>query len=173
MAIDAFVVCLAVGTQPELRGRRPAFRLSFHFGLFQFLMPIMGWLAGSTLEPLIGDFDHWVAFALLAIVGGRMIHASRQKDEMSIGDPSRGWTLVVLSIAVSIDALAVGLSLGLVGISVGYPALWIGLVTAALSLLGLRIGNTAGQRLGKTVGFIGGLVLIGVGLRIVLDHLML
>lgn len=173
MAVDAFVVCLSVGTQPELRGPRPAFRLSFHFGLFQFLMPILGWLTGSTIEPLIRNIDHWVAFALLAIVGGRMIHASRQNEEAPMGDASRGWILVVLSIAVSIDALAVGLSLGLVGISVGYPALFIGLITAALSLIGLRIGSTAGRRLGKPVEFIGGLVLIGIGVRIVIDHLML
>src|SRR5512143_46591 len=133
MAMDAFTVCLASGSQPGVRGPRPAFRLSFHFGLFQFLMPVVGWLAGSTIEPLIRDFDHWVAFALLAIVGLRMIFPNRDQEGSNTTDPSRGWTLILLSIAVSIDALAVGLSLGVLGVSIWYPAILIGVVTGALS----------------------------------------
>ena len=173
MAIDAFAVCLAAGAMPEVRGPRAAFRLAFHFGLFQFIMPVLGWLAGTTIEILIRDIDHWAAFGLLAFVGGRMIYSSFHPKEAMEMDPSRGWTLVLLSIAVSIDALAVGLSLGLVGISVGYPALLIGVVTGLLSLLGLRLGNTAGLRLGKRVELLGGIVLIAIGVRVLAQHLML
>lgn len=173
MAIDAFAVCLAAGALPGFPGPRQAFRLSFHFGLFQFIMPILGWLAGSRVEVLIRDFDHWVAFGLLAFVGGRMIFAARRADGDVTVDPSRGWTLVLLSIAVSIDALAVGLSLGLLGISVGYPAVFIGITTAALSLLGLDLGSRAGRRLGKPVELMGGIVLIGIAIRILMQHLML
>lgn len=171
MAMDAFAVCLAAGSLPEVRGPRPAFRLAFHFGLFQFLMPVLGWLVGTSVERLISGFDHWVAFGLLTAVGIRMMYSALHPDESQRVDPSRGWTLVVLSIAVSIDALAVGLSLGLLGIAVGYPALLIGIVTGVVSLVGLRLGVVAGRRLGTWIQIVGGLVLISIGLRIVLEHL--
>jgi putative Mn2+ efflux pump MntP len=173
MAVDAFAVSLAAGTLPGRHGRREAFRLAFHFGLFQFLMPVVGWLAGTSIEPLIRNVDHWLAFGLLAFVGARMISVAWRSERSLPADPSRGWILVVLSIAVSLDALAVGLSLGLVGISVGYPALLIGLTTGLLSLLGLRLGMATGSNLGRPAQLIGGLVLIGIGVRIVLEHLML
>ncbi len=173
MAMDAFAVCLSAGTLREIHGPRPAFRLSFHFGLFQFLMPVIGWLAGTTIEPFIRNYDHWLAFGLLSLVGGRMIYsAASSAGDSQRSDPSRGWTLVLLSIAVSIDALAVGLSLGVLGVFVWYPAILIGIVTGLLSLVGLRLGNTLGKRMGKPVEIIGGLVLIGIGLRILISHLI-
>ncbi len=173
MAMDAFAVCLSAGTLRETQGPRPAFRLSFHFGLFQFIMPILGWLAGTTIEPYIRNYDHWLAFGLLGFVGGRMIYSAvNHAEESERADPSRGWTLVLLSIAVSIDALAVGLSLGILGVFVWYPAILIGVVTGLLSLVGLRLGNTLGRRLGKPVEIAGGLVLIGLGLRILISHLI-
>lgn len=171
MAMDALAVCLVAGSLRQACGLRPAFRLSFHFGLFQFIMPVLGWFVGRTLEPFIRDYDHWIALGLLAFVGIRMIYAALRGDEAQPPDPSRGWTLVMLSVAVSIDALAVGLSLGLLGISVWYPALIIGLVTSVLSLVGLRLGETLGSKLGKPVEIIGGLVLIAIGVRIVITHL--
>ena len=172
MAMDAFAVCLAAGALQETQGPRPAFRLSFHFGLFQFVMPVIGWLAGETIEPYIRNYDHWIAFVLLAFVGGRMIYSAFfAREEGARNDPSRGWTLVLLSIAVSIDALAVGLSLGVLGILVWYPAIVIGVVTSLLSLAGLRAGRVFGNKFGKPVEIIGGLVLIGIGLRILLSHL--
>ncbi len=172
MAMDAFAVCLVAGSLGQANGPRPIFRLSFHFGLFQFIMPVLGWLAGRTVEPLIRNYDHWLAFGLLAFVGVRMIYGALRGGESSVQDPSRGLTLVVLSVAVSIDALAVGLSLGVLGLVVWYPALVIGLVTWFLSLVGLRIGRDYGSRLGKPVEVIGGVVLIGIGLRILLAHLV-
>jgi len=101
-----------------------------------------------------------------------MIYSAVREQGDHLTDPSRGWTLVLLSIAVSIDALAVGLSLGVLGIQVWYPALIIGLVTGILSLAGLRIGNGVGRRFGKPIEIIGGLVLIGIGLRILISHLV-
>lgn len=170
--MDAFAVSLAAGALPEVRGPRPTFRLAFHFGLFQFIMPVLGWLAGSTIEPFIRKIDHWIALCLLSYVGIRMIYHALRHAEVRTLDPSRGWTLVLLSVAVSIDALAVGLSLGVLGIPVGYPALIIGLTTGALSLAGLRLGRGFGARLGRPFEIIGGVVLIGIGVQIVLSHLM-
>jgi putative Mn2+ efflux pump MntP len=171
MAMDAFAVCLGAGTTGQADGPRPTFRLAFHFGLFQFIMPVLGWLAGTTVARYISSFDHWIAFGLLAFVGGRMIWGGfHEEQEEKNNDPSRGWTMVLLSIAVSIDALAVGLSLGLIGVSVWYPAVVIGVVTSLLSLVGLRIGNSLGRKFGKVMEIIGGLVLIGIGVRILVEH---
>ncbi len=173
MAMDAFSVCIGAGTQARTNGPRPTFRLAFHFGLFQFLLPVIGWLAGTTVERYIASFDHWIAFALLAFVGIRMIRSGLNPgEELHRNDPSRGWTMVLLSIAVSIDALAVGLSLGLVGVFVWYPAIVIGVVTGLMSWLGLRIGNRLGVKSGKRMEIVGGIVLILIGARIVLVHLL-
>ena len=172
MAMDAFAVSLGSGVKIG-PGPRPLFRIAFHFGLFQSVMPVIGWLFGNTIEPLVKGFDHWVAFGLLAFVGIRMIRSGLGKgEEETLKDPSRGLTMVMLSIAVSIDALAVGLSLAFLGVSIWTPALIIGLVTGALSLIGLRMGNGVGKRFGKPVEVLGGLVLIGIGVRIVVSHLV-
>jgi putative Mn2+ efflux pump MntP len=172
MAMDAFAVCLGAGTTGQADGARPKFRLAFHFGLFQFIMPVLGWLAGTTISLYISAYDHWIAFGLLAFVGGRMVWAGfHPEEEEKKNDLSRGWTMVLLSIAVSIDALAVGLSMGLIGVFVWYPAIVIGIVTGLLSLVGLQIGNRLGRKFGKTMEIIGGIVLIGIGIRIVVAHL--
>ena len=139
---------------PRLKARAP--RSGWHF---------------TSIEPFISEFDHWIAFGLLAFVGLRMIDAARRPAGTPATDPSRGWTLVLLSVAVSLDALAVGLSLGVLGIPVGYPALVIGLTTGVLSVAGLRLGHSVGRKLGRPFQIIGGLLLIGIGLRIVILHL--
>jgi putative Mn2+ efflux pump MntP len=172
MAMDALAVSLCSGLKIG-PGPRPVFRIAFHFGLFQALMPVIGWLFGNTIEPLVKNFDHWVAFGLLTFVGIRMIRSGLCKcEEEIVKDPSRGLTMVMLSVTVSIDALAVGLSLAFVDVDIWTPALVIGLVTGALSLIGLRVGNRVGRRFGKPVEVLGGLVLIGIGVRILVSHLM-
>ena len=172
MAMDAFAVCLGVGTQQNTTGRRPTFRLAFHFGLFQFIMPVIGWFAGMTIVKYIAAYDHWVAFGLLGFVGVRMIRSGLDpRAEAQIGDPSRGWSLVLLAVATSIDALAVGFSLGLVGVIIWYPAVVIGVVTGLLSWLGLSLGHRLGTRFGKRMEIAGGGVLILIGLRILVQHL--
>jgi putative Mn2+ efflux pump MntP len=172
MAMDAFAVCLAAGSLRQTQGARPAFRLSFHFGFFQFIMPVMGWLVGARIAPITQNYDHWVVFGLLGFIGVRMIYSALTGEENHSNDPSRGMTLILLSIAVSIDALAVGMSLGLMGIFVWYPAIFIGVVTGVLSLIGLRLGNSMGSKYGRSVEIIGGLVLIAVGAQIAFSTLM-
>ncbi len=171
LSMDAFAVSLGAGAVIQYQSRRPLFRIPFHFGLFQTLMPVIGWFVGKSVEPYIASFDHWVAFALLAFVGGRMIKSGLDKSAESFStDPSRGWTLIMLSVATSIDALAIGLSLGLLGVFILTPAVVIGLVTGLLCLLGMRLGQRLGSRFGKSVEVIGGLILIGIGVRIVISH---
>jgi putative Mn2+ efflux pump MntP len=173
LAMDCFAVSLGVGTAGTAIGPRPTFRLFFHFGIFQGVMTLLGWLAGKTVVTYIASVDHWVAFALLAFVGVRMIRGGLQKPggEPSIPDPSRGLTLLMLSIATSIDALAVGLSLALLNVNVFWSALLIGGVSALLSLVGLLLGKQLGLRFGKSMEILGGIILIVIGVRVVITHL--
>lgn len=173
LAMDVFAVSLGTGTSRYIRGPRPVFRLSFHCGLFQAFMPVLGWLLGSTVQRWIAPFDHWVAFALLAFVGVRMIRSGLASDgEVQSTDPSRGGTLIMLSVATSIDALAVGLSLAVLNMDIIYPAIVIGIVAAAMSLLGIFLGRRLSQVFGKRMEVIGGLILIGIGVRVVVSHIV-
>jgi putative Mn2+ efflux pump MntP len=151
---------------------RHVFRLGFHFGLFQFLMPIIGWLAGRQLAGLIGGFDHWVAFALVAGVGGKMLwEATRPTQSKSGRDPTRGLSLVALSLATSLDALAVGLSMAFLRVSMWWPAVVIGVMTAAMTALGITFSSRIGSRFGHWADAAGGSVLILIGLWMLAGHL--
>ena len=149
LAMDAFAVAVAVAASlPRLTGRH-MFRLAWHFGLFQAIMPIAGWFGGRAVSSFIAPIDHWVAFALLFLLGVRMIKASFSGEEgKKDDDPTRGWSLVILSIATSLDALAVGVSVGLLGFSIWVPALVIGVVTTLMVLAATQLGRTAGHFLG-------------------------
>lgn len=173
LAMDAFAVAVVSGLALDRLTHRHVFRLAFHFGLFQALMPILGWLAGKAIYQYIAAFDHWIAFGLLALVGGRMVVGALGEEEevRASSDPTRGWSLLMLSVATSIDALAVGLSLAMVGSSIVIPASIIGVVAAALTALGMMVGRRLGSLWGKRVEIFGGLVLMGIGLKIVIEHL--
>jgi manganese efflux pump family protein len=173
LAMDAFAVSIAVGLTLKQVSLRQTFRLSYHFGLFQALMPIIGWLAGRSIAQWIGPVDHWVAFGLLTAIGGKMIYEA-VKDEEHEGerkDPTKGASLVVLSVATSIDALAVGLSLALLGVAIWYPALVIGLVALGFTAVGLHLGKRFGALLGRRMEIVGGVILILIGVRILVEHL--
>ncbi len=172
LAMDAFAVALGVGTGGRSVGPRATFRLSFHFGLFQFLMPVIGWFLGVGVSSLIASFDHWIAFGLLGFVGARMVWSGFDADGESYrGDPTRKWSLVVLSVATSIDALAVGLSFAMLHVRIWYPSVVIGIVAAALTFVGMRVGSRLGVAFGKRMEIVGGLVLIAIGIRVLAAHL--
>ena len=169
--MDAFAVAVASGVVLCGASRRQVFRLSFHFGLFQFMMPVIGWLAGLSIRIWVDAWDHWVAFALLAFIGGKMIVESFQpSDERdSDKDPTRGMTLVLLSIATIIDALAVGISFAMIDINIWYPCVIIGLVAAGMTAIGMRIGCRVGTKFGHRMEMAGGVVLILIGAKILLQ----
>jgi len=173
LAMDAFAVAIVTGLTLKPLTRRHIFRLAFHFGLFQALMPIIGWAAGTAVHKYIAAFDHWVAFALLAFVGGKMVWEALhgEKDDNAPSDPTTGWQLLLLSVATSIDALAVGLSLAMIDSPIVVPAVVIGLVAAAFTASGMVLGRRIGTIWGKRVEVFGGLILIGIGVKIVLEHL--
>jgi putative Mn2+ efflux pump MntP len=174
LAMDAFAVAIATGIVLGTVSGRQTFRLAFHFGLFQFLMPVIGYLAGMTVEGYIEGYDHWLAFILLCYIGGKMVYEGGwgEGGEGSGGkDPTRGMSLVVLSVATSIDALAVGISLGVLrqeGII--YPGVVIGIVACTFTIAGLHLGKRLGTVFGKRMEVVGGLVLVVIGVKILFDH---
>ena len=164
LGIDAFSVALAVGTGSSTF--RQTFRLSFHFGLFQFLMPIVGWLLGRNIISLIQRYDHWVAFALLSVIGAKMIYeAFRHRPEKATADRTRGWNLVALSTATSIDALGAGVGMGILGTSLLYPCAIIGITAAAMTLIGIKLGSVISVIIGSRMEAVGGVVLILLSLK--------
>ncbi len=169
LAMDAFAVSLVASASGYVKNSRASFRLSFHFGLFQFLMPVLGWYLGLSFVPYIISLDHWIAFGLLTFVGSRMIFSGiNLKVHSYKKDPSRGFTLIMLSIAVSIDALAIGMSLAMLKVTIWYPSVIIGVVTTLLSFLAIHIGKRLGVVFGKRMEIFGGVILIAIGLRILL-----
>ena len=172
LAMDAFAVAIATGVALKDVSRRQTFRLAWHFGLFQALMPILGWFLGGTVRSYIETYDHWIAFSLLSYIGYKMIREAFEEEEKSREDPTKGMTLVVLSIATSIDALAVGLSLSMLGISVWWPSLIIGIIALLFTVAGLHLGKTAAKAksFGKYAELIGGAILICIGLKILWEH---
>lgn len=149
----------------------PVLRLASAFGVFQFVMPIIGWLAGLTIVNIIAGYDHWVAFALLAYVGSKMIwEALKKEQEKEINDQTKGLSLLMLSIATSIDALAVGFSFSLLRTEIIFPAVIIGIVCFLMTIVGMIFGKGLAGIFGKKVGIFGGLVLIGIGVKILIDH---
>jgi len=174
LAMDAFAVAIVTGLSLKDISPRQTFRLSWHFGLFQALMPIIGWSAGISIRIYIEKYDHWIAFGLLAFVGVNMIREAFRydEDEEQKKDPTKGMMLVMLSVATSIDALAVGLSLSMINISIWTPALIIGIVAGMFTIIGLQIGKKIGSavRLSLYAGTIGGIILFAIGLNILHEH---
>lgn len=174
LGMDAFAVAVAAGMGPFPVTRRRLFRLAFHFGLFQALMPVIGWFAGTWIRVIIMAWDHWIAFGLLLFIGVRMIFEALQPDDSrhKQHDPTKGWDLVLLSVATSIDALAVGVSLALVGTTIVTPSIVIGVVAAAMTLTGMLLGGRIPFLTGPRIGVVAGLVLIGIGVKILVQDLM-
>jgi putative Mn2+ efflux pump MntP len=172
LSADAFAVSVAAGSTGATRGHRSMVRLSFHFGLFQSIMPILGWLAGLSIERYVHTFDHWIVCGLLVWVAVHMIRSARADEENVVRqDPSRGMMLVILSVATSLDALAIGLSLALLRVSIWYPSVIIGVVTGAMSFVGIFLGQRFSRKFGKRAAEMGGVLLILIGVRILLAHI--
>ncbi|MDJ0782615.1 MAG: manganese efflux pump MntP family protein [Desulfosarcinaceae bacterium] len=174
LAMDAFAVAVATGVTLRCVSFRQYFRLGWHFGLFQALMPIIGWAAGLTVRQAIEAYDHWIAFGLLSFVAGGMLREAlgSEAEECELKDPTRGMTMVMLSVATSIDALAVGLSLSMIQVTIWTPALIIGVVACLFTLTGLYLGKTIGSigRLRRYAEVVGAVVLIAIGINILVEH---
>ena len=171
LAADAFAVAISMGLTARRASFRDALRVGLFFGGFQALMPLLGYLAGSTVSAVIKRYDHWIAFGLLAFIGGRMLWESAQGAEETQTSLDSLKKLLLLSVATSIDALAVGVSLAVLRENIWVNAAWIGCVTFALSTLGVLAGRRLGRRMQRCATVAGGLVLIFIGAKILIEHL--
>ena len=175
LAVDAFAVAVAAGVRLKGADRRQTFRLAWHFGFFQAAMLIIGWVGGSSVKSFIENYTQWIAFILLLWIGARMIMGAlkqpEREEEAKHFDPTKGASLIMLAVATSIDALAVGLSLSFLGHVIWFPALVIGVVAALFTLAGLHLGKVLGSAssLGKYAEIGGGIVLILIGINVLFN----
>ena len=173
LSADAFAVSVTSGIAIKKMKIRHAMLIAAFFGGFQALMPVIGWAGGRWAQKYIESFDHWIAFVLLCFVGGKMIYEAVKGDkEENESDPLNVYVLFILAIATSIDALAVGLSLAFIKVFIIVPALIIGCITFALSFAGTYIGNFFGHLFEKKIEIAGGVILIGIGCKILIEHLL-
>ena len=180
LAMDCFAISVASGIILKKIQWKPMLVLAFAFGFFQALMPMIGWLGASTFSHLIESVDHWIAFGILAFLGGRMIRESFKNEELRQEfNPTRLKVVLILAIATSIDALAVGISFAFLGMKsvadITYPVCVIGFVSFVLSLLGLLFGIQCGCGLARRLKaeLWGGIILVGIGTKILIEHLFL
>lgn len=174
LAMDAFAVSVSSGIAIKQMRVRHAMLVASFFGIFQALMPVVGWALGRSARSLVSQWDHWVVFALLAFVGVKMIYeAYKFKENESSFDPLDIYVLFTLAIATSIDAFAVGISLSLLHTSILFPVLIIGAVTFVMSFAGAYLGQLFGHLSEKKLLAAGGLALIAIGIKVLIEHLYL
>lgn len=173
LAMDAFAVSICLGLSIGAVTFKKALTVGLYFGIFQFAMPLLGYLIGSQFAGYIEAYDHWVAFILLAIIGGKMVKESFDKDcpNANMQEDLRPKKMLLLSIATSIDALAVGVSFAFLNVHILPAAGMIGFITLGLSMAGVKIGNVFGMKYKARAELIGGSILILIGLKILLEHM--
>jgi putative Mn2+ efflux pump MntP len=174
LSMDCLAVAIAGSISMQTISLRQLLRISFAFGLFQFGMLVGGWYAGQAIVGKVESYDHWVAFGLLLLVGGRMIWESFESEgkQRKTRDITKGLALLTLAIATSIDSLGVGLSLAFVESRIWLAAIVVGCVAFLITGAGFYTGRRIGAWLGRWADLVGGLVLIGIGVRIILEHLL-
>lgn len=171
LAMDAFAVSICEGLSMKKMNWKNAIIVALYFGLFQALMPVLGYFLGSTFEHIVTNIDHWIAFILLGLIGGNMIKESFGGEDEKNDDRVDFKTMVVLAIATSIDALAVGITFAFLRVNVVMAVVLIGVITFSISLVGVKVGNRFGDKFQNKAEFAGGVILIILGLKILLEHL--
>jgi putative Mn2+ efflux pump MntP len=172
LSFDTFAVSVSSGLTIRHIRFLQAVKIAFTLAVFQSLMPLIGWFLGNQVSGYIANYDHWVAFGLLSVLGLKMAYESLKKDkENSNFNPLNLLVLLGMAVATSIDALVIGVSFALVEINIYWSILVIGVVTFLVSMVGMLFGKKVGGKLGKQMEIIGGLILIGIGIKILLEHL--
>ena len=173
LAMDAFAVSVCKGLSMKKMNWKKAIIIGLWFCIFQAGMPAIGYILGSKFEHLIVSIDHWIIFALLSFIGIKMIKESFRKDSENCNDDIRFKTMFVLALATSIDALAVGITFAFLEINIVLAVLMIGMITWIISIWGVRIGNRFGDKYENKAEFAGGVILILIGIKILLEHLQI
>lgn len=171
LAMDAFAVAICKGLAMTKMSWKKAIIISVYFGGFQALMPIIGFFLGTTFDHFITSFDHWVVLILLSAIGINMIKEALEKGSENFDDKVNAKTMVILATATSIDALAIGITFACLRVQILLPIFTIGTITFVLSLIGVKIGNKFGDKYKSKAEFTGGIILILLGIKIVLEHL--
>ncbi len=171
LCFDTFAVSVSSGMSLQKINFANACKIALTLAFFQTLMPFIGWGLGEQFKSIISTFDHWIAFALLLIIGLKMIIESRKKEEEKKFNPLHPLTLITISLATSIDALAVGFTFSIIHISIVYAGIIIGFVTYLASMLGILFGKKLKTKNPSSIEIIGGLILIGLGVKILIEHL--
>lgn len=173
LGMDAFAVSVCKGISMKKMDWKKACIVGLYFGGFQALMPVIGYFLGTSFQSIITNIDHWVAFVLLGIIGGKMIQEAFQKDkdEEEYSSDVSVKTMLILSVATSIDALAVGITFAFLNVNLLLAITFIGLITFVLSVVGTKIGNRFGDKYKGKAEFIGGIILILIGFKILFEHL--
>lgn len=173
LGMDAFAVSVCKGISIKKMDYKKSIIIGLYFGAFQALMPVIGYFLGETFSEFISNIDHWIAFILLTIIGGKMIKdaISKEKENENYNDDISFKTMIVLAIATSIDALAVGITFAFFKVNVLLSVTLIGIITFILSVIGTKIGNRFGNKYEKNAELIGGTILILIGLKILCEHL--
>ena len=171
LGMDAFAVSVCKGISMKKMNWKKACIIGLYFGGFQAIMPVIGYFFGSSFESIITNIDHWIAFILLAIIGAKMIQEAFQKEEEEYNEDISVKTMIVLSIATSIDALAVGITFAFLKVNLLLAITLIGTITFTLSVIGTKIGNRFGDKYKSKAELAGGIILIIIGLKILLEHI--
>ncbi|MGI0482147.1 manganese efflux pump MntP family protein [Geminocystis sp. CENA526] len=172
LAMDAFAVSIGAGITLKKVSTKDAVIIATFFGGFQFIMPLLGWFSGLFFRDFIISIDHWIAFGLLSFIGGKMLYESFQDEEEEETTDFRNlYVLSTLALATSIDALAVGLTFSVIQTPIVEAAIIIGIITFIICLMGVFIGNKFGHLFEKQAETIGGIILIGIGVKILIEHL--
>lgn len=173
LSMDAFAVAISIGFAIKFLKVKHAVRVGLFFGIFQAIMPLIGWTFGIGVRDFFKNIDHWLVFGILCTIGLKMIVESKEIEESEKEDnPLRFWSLLILAVATSIDALAIGFSLSFLKIHIISPSLIIGIVTFSLSFIGVYIGNKLGHFFENKIEILGGLILFAIGVKILIEHLM-
>lgn len=171
LAMDAFAVSICKGLSMKKMSWKKAIIVGLYFGIFQALMPVLGYFLGATFESLVTKVDHWIAFALLVFIGINMLKEAFEKNKEEHNEDVDFKTMIILAIATSIDALAVGITFAFLQVNILLAVTIIGITTFLICIVGVKIGNQFGDKYERKAEVVGGLILILMGIKILLEHL--
>lgn len=170
LAMDAFAVSICKGISLKKMNWKKAIIVALYFGIFQALMPVIGYILGSAFEVFVTKIDHWIAFALLAFIGVNMLKDAFTNNTDNLNENVDFKTMIILAIATSIDALAVGITFAFLQVNIAISSVIIGIVTFIISIIGVKIGNKFGDKYERKAEVVGGFILIFMGIKILLEH---